>query len=225
MVASQKLRTVLCILIFWCQTLSAATIIVNVMPGDVLDWSMYQNLTSSDTLDIVLSDPNGAVQIFSDTDIVIYPTVQCNGTLRITSDDGHIVHWGTIVAPQLILEASNIMLMDLSVVNASSANAGGNLYIGGGWQGADPTIHNAMSVNVSPGALLSASALTNGDGGIVVLWSEIVTALREPSSRKAQAQAAPEARLKFQATNSSSSTAMSMSARRVGLKANYYSIL
>ncbi|HEV7735782.1 MAG TPA: right-handed parallel beta-helix repeat-containing protein, partial [Chlamydiales bacterium] len=41
--------------------------------------------------------------------------------------------------------------------------------------GADPTIKNAMSVGVSPLAQLFANATTSGNGGTIVLWSEIAT--------------------------------------------------
>lgn len=162
-------------LLVWLQAVSAVVVTVNVSPGDVLDWADYANLTSSDELDIVISNPAGSVQLFSQNTIVIVPTVTCNGTLRITSGAGHINHEGSVVAPEVILEASGIMLLDGSILDASSPSGGGSLYIGGGWLGGDPTIKNAKTVGVSPLAQIFANALTNGDGGTVVLWSEIVT--------------------------------------------------
>lgn len=157
------------------QILYATVVTVNVSPGDVLNWATYSGLGAGDELDIVISNPAGAVQIYSLDTILIATTIQCNGTLRITSGNGQIKHQGSILAPEVILEASHIKLYDLSLIDASSANAGGNLYIGGGWLGGDPSIKNAKVVGVSPLAQLSANALTNGNGGIIVLWSEITT--------------------------------------------------
>ncbi|HEV7738011.1 MAG TPA: hypothetical protein VGO47_11645, partial [Chlamydiales bacterium] len=71
-------------LLIFMRALSAVIVTVNVSPGDVLDWANYASLTSSDELDIVISNPAGSVQLFSENTIAIVPTVTCNGTLRIT---------------------------------------------------------------------------------------------------------------------------------------------
>lgn len=157
------------------RTLFGVVVTVHVSPGDILDWSAYSNLTSSDELDIIISNPAGSVQILSSQTIEIAPIISCNGTLRITSSHQHIHHKGRIQAPEVILEASNIMLKDNSLIDASGPTGGGKLYIGGGWQGADPMIKNAKALSVSPLAQLSANATTSGDGGTIVLWSDIVT--------------------------------------------------
>lgn len=159
---------------FSTQTLLAEIVTVNVTPGTILKWSKYSLLEPQDTLNIVLSDPLGEVTLYNADPIVISDTIQCNGKLRIKSDS-QIVHGGTITAPYIILENANITLGSNSTIDASGANAGGNIYVGGGWHGDDPNIKNAKILTVDEGAQIFADALSTGNGGIVVLWSDIST--------------------------------------------------
>lgn len=56
-------------------------------------------------------------------------------------------------------------------IDASGANGGGAVYLGGGWQGNDPAIAEAARVDIRRGADITANANTVGDGGTVVVWS------------------------------------------------------
>lgn len=157
------------------QCLSAITVTVHVSPGDVLNWNDYSGLGAGDTLNIVLSDPSGEVQLLASGSIVIEDTIQCNGHLRITSQQQSITQDGTLTAPEIILEAARITLTKSSVTDASSASGGGSIYIGGGWLGMDPSIKNAQHVSAVDGSQILADALVDGSGGTVVLWSEKIT--------------------------------------------------
>ncbi|MBI2812407.1 MAG: right-handed parallel beta-helix repeat-containing protein, partial [Candidatus Melainabacteria bacterium] len=161
--------------LIWAQSLCATVVTVNVNPGDVLNWSNYSGLGAGDTLNIVLSNPAGEVQVLATTQMNILDTVQCNGKLRMTCQNQTLINRGSVVAPQIILEAPEIILKDASILNASTSSAGGNIYVGGGWQGIDPTIKNAKVVSVEEYASIHADATVSGPGGIVVLWSEIGT--------------------------------------------------
>ncbi|HBN1734861.1 TPA: S-layer family protein, partial [Escherichia coli] len=55
---------------------------------------------------------------------------------------------------------------------------GGEVYIGGGWQGKDSSIRNADKVVVKDGARIDVSATQQGNGGTAVLWSESFTNFR-----------------------------------------------
>jgi filamentous hemagglutinin family protein len=54
-------------------------------------------------------------------------------------------------------------------INANSATGGGQIFAGGGWSVTDSSLLDATCVTVENGALLTASALCNGDGGKIVV--------------------------------------------------------
>ncbi|WP_159435506.1 filamentous hemagglutinin N-terminal domain-containing protein [Ectothiorhodosinus mongolicus] len=56
-------------------------------------------------------------------------------------------------------------------VDTSGSGGGGEIYIGGGWQGNDPDITEARVLLVSSDAEIRADAITHGDGGTIALWS------------------------------------------------------
>ena len=67
---------------------------------------------------------------------------------------------------------------DLKVANAkidaTGSAGGGNVYVGGGWQGAKVGDHKASkTVTVSSDTAIDASAISEGDGGEVVIWSDV----------------------------------------------------
>ena len=59
-------------------------------------------------------------------------------------------------------------------IDATGSAGGGNVYVGGGWQGAKVGDHEAAkTVTVSSDSLIDASAISAGDGGEVVIWSDV----------------------------------------------------
>jgi fibronectin-binding autotransporter adhesin len=60
-------------------------------------------------------------------------------------------------------------------VNASGDAGGGTVLIGGDYHGANPGILDASYAYVGPGVQISADAITQGDGGHVVVWSNVAT--------------------------------------------------
>jgi parallel beta-helix repeat protein len=159
---------------FFSQQLFSVVVTVNVNPGDVLNWNTYSSLGASDTLEIVLSNPAGQVQLLGTGEITVRDTIVCNGTLRITSTQIDVT--GSVEAPGIIVEANKIRLRDASLLDASGASGGGSIYVGGGWLGQDPNIKNASVVQAYDGCTIRADGTVNGPGGIVVLWSEKATA-------------------------------------------------
>jgi filamentous hemagglutinin family protein len=57
-------------------------------------------------------------------------------------------------------------------VDASGETGGGEILIGGGWQGKDARLANAQTTLVERGAVLDASATDSGHGGTVVAWAD-----------------------------------------------------
>ncbi|MBF0273820.1 MAG: filamentous hemagglutinin N-terminal domain-containing protein [Nitrospinae bacterium] len=66
-------------------------------------------------------------------------------------------------------------LFGKSIINASGDTGGGNVYIGGGFQGKDENIPNAFRTFVSNESEISADAKTNGNGGNVIVWADDTT--------------------------------------------------
>lgn len=73
---------------------------------------------------------------------------------------------------RIILEGDDIHLISTSNIEAKGTTGGGEVLIGGDWQGAGD-MHQATTVTMEQGASIDASATDNGDGGKVVLWSDI----------------------------------------------------
>ena len=103
---------------------------------------------------------------------------------------GVVRHSGSISASSLteaggrvLLTGDHIQLSSSSVIAATGTTAGGQVLVGGDWQGgasderrvfADPSaLHQATTVSMAAGASIDASATTNGQGGTVVLWSDV----------------------------------------------------
>jgi filamentous hemagglutinin family protein len=77
---------------------------------------------------------------------------------------------GTILA-----SAQHVKLGSTALLDASGAMGGGEVMVGGGYQGHDTRLTNAQTTEVQSGAQLRADALTQGDGGTVVVWADGAT--------------------------------------------------
>ncbi|MBP9712917.1 MAG: filamentous hemagglutinin N-terminal domain-containing protein [Sterolibacterium sp.] len=68
-----------------------------------------------------------------------------------------------------------VALADQTQINASGAQGGGTVLIGGDRQGRNPAVQNARALYVGPETSIQADALQTGDGGKVILWSDEAT--------------------------------------------------
>lgn len=73
---------------------------------------------------------------------------------------------------RVLLEGDNLTLAAGSRIDATGATGGGTVHVGGGWQGSGP-LAGATTVVMAEGASIDASATRRGDGGEVVLWSDV----------------------------------------------------
>ena len=85
-----------------------------------------------------------------------------------------------VTAPQgqggtLQLLGRQVGVLDGGVLDASGRSGGGQVLVGGGAQGADPSLRNAQAAYVGPRATLAADATGLGDGGQVVVWADQAT--------------------------------------------------
>ncbi len=105
------------------------------------------------------------------------------GIIRLDGGDSGVVNQsGQLLADsesgrggRVTLEGQNIHLAGKSQTSVSGKNGGGDIYVGGGWQGKDSHIKNASKVVMDKSATIDVSATQHGDGGKAVLWSDDYT--------------------------------------------------
>ncbi|PHQ32232.1 YDG domain-containing protein [Rhodopirellula bahusiensis] len=108
------------------------------------------------------------------------------GNVYLVNPNGKLLHDGTIVAQRATsasssgsqgghvqLEADEISLAVDSTIDATGTHGGGEVLVGGDWQGSG-TMTQATTVTMETGATIDASATESGDGGKIVLWSDIL---------------------------------------------------
>ncbi|EAV0977669.1 filamentous hemagglutinin N-terminal domain-containing protein, partial [Salmonella enterica] len=79
---------------------------------------------------------------------------------------------------KITLEGQNIHLAANSLTSTTGKTGGGEVFVGGGWQGKDSRIKNASKVVMDKAATVDVSATDTGDGGTAVLWSDDYTNFR-----------------------------------------------
>lgn len=104
------------------------------------------------------------------------------GTIRIDSAAGTARITGTVSARgevdkggDILVTGDRIALESASLLDASGATGGGQIRIGGDYQGNNPGIANAQRVFVDATASLAADAGQQGDGGRIIIWSDDLT--------------------------------------------------
>ncbi|MBB8195963.1 filamentous hemagglutinin, partial [Escherichia coli] len=102
--------------------------------------------------------------------------VHLSGTLQADNASGQ--------GGKVVVQGQNILLDKGSSITATGGQGGGEVYIGGGWQGKDSSIRNADKVVMQDGARIDVSATQQGNGGTAVLWSESFTNFRGQISAK-----------------------------------------
>jgi filamentous hemagglutinin family protein len=103
-------------------------------------------------------------------------TVSLGGTLDVSAGPGQ-------KAGRVLATGHQVGIFDAHIL-ASGGAGGGQVLIGGGYQGRDPAVPNAQAVYMSAGASIEANAREQGDGGQVVLWADGSTrALGQVSAR------------------------------------------
>lgn len=66
----------------------------------------------------------------------------------------------------------NIVLQSPAVLDASGDLGGGEILIGGDAHGSNPAISNSYITLLGPGTKINADAISNGDGGKIVVWAD-----------------------------------------------------
>ena len=70
------------------------------------------------------------------------------------------------------LLGDHIELLKNATIDASGHQGGGTINVGGGWQGSG-SLYQATTITMESGAAINADATLQGNGGKVVLWSDV----------------------------------------------------
>lgn len=95
--------------------------------------------------------------------------VIASGVINVTSNASKGI------GGEVIITGTDIALKDATSINATGTTGGGKVLVGGDWQGGGD-LPQATRVTMSERASIDASAIQSGDGGKVVLWSDITNA-------------------------------------------------
>lgn len=95
---------------------------------------------------------------------------------------------GIVEARSVKILGDEVILSGTARIDASGETGGGEILIGGNYQGRGPE-HNASRTYVGPGVTIAADAITSGDGGRVIVWSNESTQFHGSISARGGAQA------------------------------------
>jgi filamentous hemagglutinin family protein len=119
------------------------------------------------------------------TDALVHepPGAKSSGAVRLIGVDSvNLSRSSTIdvsqasgVGGEVIATANKVVMEGGARINASGAYGGGTVLLGGGWQGKDARVTNAKTTILEQGAVINADAITAGNGGTVVAWSDGLT--------------------------------------------------
>ncbi|MDP1536103.1 MAG: filamentous hemagglutinin N-terminal domain-containing protein, partial [Burkholderiales bacterium] len=70
------------------------------------------------------------------------------------------------------ITGERVGLFDNATVTAKGATGGGEILVGGDYQGGNPEVRNAVMTHVATGAVLDASSTGAGDGGRIIFWAD-----------------------------------------------------
>ena len=88
-----------------------------------------------------------------------------SGQMSVSSPDGK--------GGDITVTGTKVHLTSSAFLDATGGLGGGNVQVGGSWQGQNASIRQSLETQIDPGARLDASATVTGDGGTVVAWSDV----------------------------------------------------
>ena len=121
-------------------------------PGDLRPWIRIEGVTIDVDQALLVDAPGGRIDVES-------------SRLSASNDSGD--------AGSLTLMADLVRVGEGSELLATGSGKGGLVQVGGSWQNSDATVRQATQVWMQPGSLVDASSTASGDGGTVVIWSDL----------------------------------------------------
>ena len=120
--------------------------------GDQRPWIRMEGVSIDVDEALLVDAPGGRIDL-DNTRLSVSNPAGDGGTLTLTGD--------------------LIRVGDGSELLATGTGDGGVVQVGGSWQNTDPTVRQARQVWMQAGSLVEASSLGDGDGGTVVIWSDL----------------------------------------------------
>lgn len=104
-------------------------------------------------------------------------TAEKDGTIYLVAENGRVDVTGELIARggEVRVLGDIVQLRENGLIDVSSDTKGGTVLFGGDFQGKNPEIMNATGAWVERGTKIKADALESGDGGKVIIWSDIET--------------------------------------------------
>ncbi|MGP1373585.1 MAG: two-partner secretion domain-containing protein [Almyronema sp.] len=92
---------------------------------------------------------------------------------RLTLFGSTVTQTGTLTAPAGTLQilGDRVAVLDQARLDVSAAAGGGRILVGGGFQG-DASVPSAQTTTLAPTTVLRADALSNGNGGEIIVWAD-----------------------------------------------------
>jgi filamentous hemagglutinin family protein len=154
--------------------------------GSVIVVADAGGFSGQGTIDVSGIDGNGGnVNIATRSDITladesrILAGGRAGGDVRIESTEGTLLASGLIDGQgsngpggKVYLLAPRVALIRRALIDVSGATGGGIALVGGDYQGANSLIQNASRAYFGADAIIRADAVTSGNGGKVVVWSD-----------------------------------------------------
>ncbi len=101
------------------------------------------------------------------------------GVVRLVGTGGAVADSGTLDASStdgkggtIDVLGDQVALSDAAQLDVSGATGGGLIRVGGDYRGSNPDIANALLTYVGHRVSLKADAVTQGDGGKIIVWSD-----------------------------------------------------
>jgi len=103
------------------------------------------------------------------------------GNITFNANDTTLLTGDSIVSAQSLengkggtvqVLGNRVGLTDNASINASGTNGGGEVLVGGDYQGNNKNIKNAEAVYLGEDTTVKTDATKNGDGGKIIVWSD-----------------------------------------------------
>jgi len=102
------------------------------------------------------------------------------GKIYLSAIEGEVINSGTLSVNStedkggnIEITGDEITIETNSTLSATGKTGGGQILVGGSWQNSDPSVYQSTITTVETDTLIDASATLNGDGGEIVIWSDI----------------------------------------------------
>ena len=148
------------------------------LKSDITQSFVDQSINHSNLQATELVNDNGIFKLVSNSGNIKANNIQLSSGKRGATSNSGVLDASTDFDGGIIsIEGNQISIQENSILNATGKNQGGKIKIGGEWQGQGSMIQ-AETTSIDKNTTINASSLGEGDGGTIVVWSDI----KNPSS-------------------------------------------